>query len=169
MSFPRSATALRRSAPVRRSATLAVAAALSFGVVAETVPAQAAAPTRAAVAQTAVTQAAVTAKAKKKPTRAQRNKALAKPMVKKRGWSTRQYGCLVKLWNRESHWNHKAHNRSSGAYGIPQALPGRKMRSAGKDWKSNPRTQIKWGLGYVKGRYKTPCRALKHANGRGWY
>ncbi|MWK33933.1 lytic transglycosylase domain-containing protein [Actinomadura sp. J1-007] len=157
MSFPRSATALRRNAPVRRSATLALAAALSFGVVAETVPAQAAAPTRAAVAQTAAAQTAVTAKAKKKPTRAQRNKALAKPMVKKRGWSTRQYGCLVKLWNRESHWNHKAHNRSSGAYGIPQALPGRKMRSAGKDWKSNPARRSSGGSATSRAATRRPA------------
>ncbi|RFU43421.1 hypothetical protein DZF91_01260 [Actinomadura logoneensis] len=89
-------------------------------------------------------------------------------MVAKRGWSNRQYKCLVKLWNRESHWNHKAGN-ASGAYGIPQALPGRKMRSAGKDWRTNPKTQIKWGLRYIKGRYGTPCRALGHSNARGWY
>ncbi|MGI5167349.1 transglycosylase SLT domain-containing protein [Spirillospora sp. CA-253888] len=152
--------------PLRRSATLVLAATLSLGVVAETVPAQAAAPT---VAQAAAPTQVTAVKAKKKLTRAQRNKALAKPLVAKRGWSKRQYKCLVKLWNRESHWNHKAHNRSSGAYGIPQALPGRKMRSAGKDWRTNPRTQIKWGLKYIKGRYKTPCRALGHSNSRGWY
>ncbi|WP_433333801.1 transglycosylase SLT domain-containing protein [Spirillospora sp. CA-294931] len=138
-----------------------LAASLAFGTVAETVStAQAAAPTKAAAA---------VAKVKKKQTRKQRNMAIAKPMVRKRGWSTRQYKCLVKLWNRESHWNHKARNRSSGAYGIPQAMPGRKMRSAGKDWRTNPRTQIKWGLRYIKGRYKTPCGALKHSNRRGWY
>ncbi|MFG2005689.1 transglycosylase SLT domain-containing protein [Spirillospora sp. NPDC048911] len=146
---------------LRRSATLALAATLTFGVVAETVPAQASAPTTATVV-------AAKAQAKKK-TRAQRNQAIAKPMVKKRGWSKRQFKCLVKLWNRESHWNHKARNRSSGAYGIAQALPGRKMRSAGKDWRTNPKTQIKWGLGYIKGRYGTPCRALSHSNSRGWY
>ncbi|MEV4256359.1 transglycosylase SLT domain-containing protein [Spirillospora sp. NPDC049652] len=145
--------------PLRSSATVVLAASLTFGVVAEAVPAQAAAPTRAAV--TAKTSA-------HKPTRSQRNRAIAKPMVAKRGWSTRQYKCLVKLWNRESHWNHKAGN-ASGAYGIPQALPGRKMRSAGKDWRTNPKTQIKWGLRYIKGRYGTPCRALGHSNSRGWY
>ncbi|MCP2336735.1 transglycosylase SLT domain-containing protein [Actinomadura rupiterrae] len=145
--------------PLRRSATFVLAASLAFGVVAETVPAQAAAPTRTAV--TAKTTA-------KKLTRAQRNQAIAKRMVAKRGWSTRQYKCLVKLWNRESHWNQKAGN-PSGAYGIPQALPGSKMRSAGKDWRTNPQTQIKWGLRYIKGRYGTPCRALGHSNARGWY
>ena len=83
--------------------------------------------------------------------------------------STAQFTCLVTVWNRESHWNHKAHNRSSGAHGIPQALPGSKMRSAGADWKTNPVTQIKWGLGYIHGRYGTPCGALRHMNSHGWY
>jgi Transglycosylase SLT domain len=145
---------------LRRSAALALAATLTFGVVAETVPAQASAPTTTTV---------VAAKAQAKKTRAQKNKAIAKAMVKKRGWSNRQYKCLVKLWQRESSWNHKARNPSSGAYGIAQALPGRKMRSAGKDWRTNPKTQIKWGLRYIKGRYGTPCRALSHSNSRGWY
>ncbi|WP_372452823.1 transglycosylase SLT domain-containing protein [Actinomadura parmotrematis] len=159
---------------LQRSATLAVAASLSFGVAAQAVPAQAAPAATVRTVQTAqaartaqVQTLAVKAKAKKK-TRAQRNKAIAKKLVKKRGWSTRQYKCLVKLWNRESHWNHKAGN-ASGAYGIPQALPGKKMRSAGKDWRTNPRTQIKWGLGYIKKRYKTPCRALNHSSAQGWY
>ncbi|GAA1569785.1 hypothetical protein GCM10009678_60650 [Actinomadura kijaniata] len=162
-----------RRSTARRSATLLAAATLSFGVVAETVPAQAAAPTSVSAsapssARTAQV-AAVTAKAKKKLSRAARNKAIAKKMVAKRGWSNRQYKCLVKLWQRESGWNHKARNRSSGAYGVPQAMPGRKMRSAGKDWRTNPATQIKWGLRYIKGRYKTPCRALGHSHSRGWY
>ncbi|MEV5576210.1 transglycosylase SLT domain-containing protein [Spirillospora sp. NPDC052269] len=147
--------------PLRRSATVVLAASLTFGVVAEAVPAQAAAPTRTASVVTAKTTA-------QRLTRAQRNKAIAKRMVAKRGWSNRQYKCLVKLWNRESHWNHKA-GRTSGAYGIPQALPGSKMRSAGKDWRTNPETQIKWGLRYIKGRYGTPCRALGHSSSRGWY
>jgi hypothetical protein len=83
--------------------------------------------------------------------------------------STAQFSCLVTVWNRESHWNHKAHNRSSGAHGIPQALPGSKMRSAGADWRTNPVTQIKWGLGYIHGRYGNPCGALRHMNSHGWY
>ena len=83
--------------------------------------------------------------------------------------STAQFTCLVTVWNRESHWNHKAHNRSSGAHGIPQALPGSKMRSAGADWKTNPVTQIKWGLGYIDRRYGSPCGALHHMNSHGWY
>jgi len=83
--------------------------------------------------------------------------------------SAAQFTCLVTVWNRESHWNHKAHNRSSGAHGIPQALPGSKMRTAGADWRTNPVTQIKWGLGYIDRRYGSPCGALRHMNGHGWY
>ena len=85
------------------------------------------------------------------------------------GWGARQWKCLDRLWNRESRWNHLARNRSSGAYGIPQALPGDKMASAGTDWRTNPRTQIKWGLRYVDKRYGTPCTALQHALNLGYY
>jgi hypothetical protein len=91
-------------------------------------------------------------------------------MVKRFGWkSTTQYNCLVSLWNKESSWNHKAHNRSSGAYGIPQALPGSKMAKFGSDWRTNPKTQIIWGLGYIKGRYVTPCGAWSSFQRKGWY
>jgi SLT domain-containing protein len=68
-------------------------------------------------------------------------------------------GCLIEMWDRESGWNPHAANSGSGAYGIPQALPGSKMASAGSDWADNPVTQIKWGLGYIKERYGTPCGA----------
>ncbi|MFI0410931.1 lytic transglycosylase domain-containing protein [Actinomadura sp. 3N508] len=80
-----------------------------------------------------------------------------------------QFGCLVKLWNKESHWNVHADNPSSEAYGIPQANPGSKMASAGPDWQNNATTQIKWGLGYIKGRYDTPCGAWSHSQSVGWY
>ena len=96
-------------------------------------------------------------------------KAYAKEQVEARGWSDRDYVCLVKLWNRESKWNYKAHNGSSGAYGIPQALPGRKMASAGADWRTNPETQIDWGLSYIAGRSSTPCGAWASSQSRGWY
>ncbi|WP_433333799.1 transglycosylase SLT domain-containing protein [Spirillospora sp. CA-294931] len=96
--------------------------------------------------------------------------AMAKAMLPSFGFSgSGQFGCLVKLWNKESHWNYKASNPNSGAYGIPQALPGTKMASAGSDWRTNPRTQIKWGLGYIKNRYKTPCAAWSHSQSVGWY
>lgn len=80
-----------------------------------------------------------------------------------------QFRCLDALWARESGWRTNARNRWSGAYGIPQALPGSKMAKAGPDWRTNPLTQVRWGLGYVSGRYGTPCRALDHALAVGWY
>ncbi|MEU6710462.1 transglycosylase SLT domain-containing protein [Nonomuraea sp. NPDC046802] len=97
------------------------------------------------------------------------NKSIAEPMVAKRGWNKAQFRCLERLWTRESDWNHRAANSSSGAYGIPQALPGRKMATSGRDWRTNPRTQIKWGLGYIKERYGTPCGAWAKFQSHGWY
>lgn len=86
------------------------------------------------------------------------------------GWkSTAQYQCLVNLWTRESHWNYRSHNKSSGAHGIPQALPGSKMANAGSDWLTNPVTQIRWGLGYIKSRYGSPCGAWSHFRSHNWY
>ncbi|MFM5903558.1 MAG: lytic transglycosylase domain-containing protein [Microbacteriaceae bacterium] len=96
-------------------------------------------------------------------------KAYAYSQVLQHGWQRDQYSCLVKLWDRESNWRHTATNRSSGAYGIPQALPGIKMASAGADWMTNPETQIRWGLGYIEGRYGSPCGALAHSDKLGWY
>lgn len=85
------------------------------------------------------------------------------------GWGIDQYSCLVKLWTRESNWRVNAFNASSGAYGIPQALPGNKMAVAGADWMTNPETQINWGVNYIKGRYGSPCSALSHSNQHRWY
>jgi hypothetical protein len=79
-----------------------------------------------------------------------------------------QYSCLVSLWNRESGWRWDAEN-ASGAYGIPQSLPGSKMASAGSDWRTNPATQIKWGLTYISQIYGTPCGAWSHEESSGWY
>ncbi len=95
--------------------------------------------------------------------------AIAREMVLARGWGEDQYSCLYSLWQRESNWNVYAQNRSSGAYGIPQALPGSKMATAGADWQTNPATQISWGLGYIAGRYGTPCGAWGHSESVGWY
>nr|BFF08719.1 hypothetical protein GCM10025699_00220 [Microbacterium flavescens] len=83
--------------------------------------------------------------------------ATARAMLGGYGWGDDQFGRLVSLWNKESGWNYRAYNSSSGAFGIPQALPGGKMASAGADWQTNPRTQIAWGLGYISGRYGTPA------------
>jgi hypothetical protein len=95
--------------------------------------------------------------------------AIAHEMVLARGWGESEYSCLVSLWKKESSWNVYANNKSSGAYGIPQALPGSKMASAGADWATNPATQITWGLGYISGRYGTPCGAWGTSQAKGWY
>ncbi|MEU1970979.1 lytic transglycosylase domain-containing protein [Microbacterium sp. NPDC019599] len=95
--------------------------------------------------------------------------AFAYSQFASRGWGDDQFGCLVALWNKESGWNYQAYNAGSGAYGIPQALPGSKMGSAGADWQSNAATQVLWGLGYIQGRYGTPCNAWGHSQSTGWY
>jgi len=95
--------------------------------------------------------------------------AIAYSMLASMGLGDDQYGCLVALWNRESHWNVYASNSSSGAYGIPQALPGEKMASAGADWATNPATQVAWGIGYIQSRYGDPCGAWAHSEEVGWY
>jgi hypothetical protein len=95
--------------------------------------------------------------------------AIAYDIVRARGWGDDQFSCLVALWNRESGWRVNAYNEGSGAYGIPQALPGSKMASAGDDWATSAATQITWGLGYISGRYGTPCGAWDHSNSSGWY
>ncbi|MEN9713996.1 MAG: hypothetical protein RLZZ164_660 [Actinomycetota bacterium] len=97
------------------------------------------------------------------------SKQFALRMLLDMGFDSDQYSCLVTLWDRESNWRVNAFNKGSGAYGIPQALPGTKMASAGEDWLTNPETQIKWGLGYIQGRYGSPCGALAHSNKFGWY
>jgi hypothetical protein len=79
------------------------------------------------------------------------------------GFSEKQYKCLNTLWTKESNWNYKARNKKSGAHGIPQALPASKMSVISTDWRTNPVTQIRWGLRYISIRYETPCNALaKH-------
>jgi hypothetical protein len=83
--------------------------------------------------------------------------------------SSTQYNCLNQLWIKESGWRWNAGNPTSGAYGIPQALPGSKMATAGADWRTNPITQVKWGLGYVSGRYGTACAAWSHWLNYNWY
>lgn len=98
-----------------------------------------------------------------------RNKAYAARLVARRSWSDTQFECLDSLWTRESNWNHRARNARSGAYGIPQALPGSKMRSAARDWRVNPKTQIKWGLRYIESRYGSPCDAWSHFQAHNWY
>ena len=90
-------------------------------------------------------------------------------MLKDYKWGEDEFGCLDKIFTQESNWQWNADNPTSSAYGIPQALPGNKMASAGADWKTNPATQIKWGLKYIKDRYGTPCAAWDFKSGTGWY
>lgn len=94
--------------------------------------------------------------------------AIAYSLLGAYGFSTSQWGCLDSLWQQESGWRYNAAN-PSGAYGIPQALPGSKMASAGPDWQTDPATQIRWGLGYIKADYGTPCNAWAHEQSYGWY
>ena len=85
------------------------------------------------------------------------------------GWAGWQFHFLNRLWDTESSWNPQAANRYSGAYGIPQAVPGSKMATAGRDWRWNPRTQIRWGMGYIASRYGSPYGAWQHELCYGWY
>ncbi len=94
---------------------------------------------------------------------------IAQAMLPQFGFSSDQFSCLDALWTKESGWNVHADNPTSSAYGIPQALPGSKMASAGEDWAGNPATQIRWGLGYIAGRYGSPCAAWGHSQSHNWY
>lgn len=96
-------------------------------------------------------------------------RAIARRMLRHFRWSRRQFRYLNWLWNRESGWNVYAENPYSAAYGIPQAVPGSKMGTAGPNWRSNARTQIRWGLRYIRDRYGSPRRAWAHETGSGWY
>jgi hypothetical protein len=97
------------------------------------------------------------------------NQRTACALLPKFGFPIGEMSALVPLWNHESGWNHRAENPSSGAYGIPQALPGSKMGSVASDWRTNPATQIRWGLGYIKGRYGSPSGAWSFWQANGWY
>jgi len=94
--------------------------------------------------------------------------SIAYNMLASFGFAHDQFGCLNNIWTRESGWRYNAEN-ASGAYGIPQALPGSKMASAGADWQTNPATQIKWGLGYIKSTYGSPCNGWAFWQAHGWY
>ena len=138
--------------------------------------AQAAAARRAAASKAAAKAAAQRQAAQRQAARQQAASApsgspqqIAEQMLTEFGWSSGQFSCLQPLWAHESGWNPHAQNPSSGAYGIPQALPGSKMASAGGDWQSNPATQIRWGLSYIQGNYGSPCGAWAHEQADGWY
>jgi hypothetical protein len=127
-------------------------------------PAQSqAAQSQAARGQAAAQSPAVTTAASGSP------QQIAQAMLGSFGWSSSQFSCLDPLWAHESGWSVSAYNAGSGAFGIPQALPGSRMASAGPDWQTNAATQIKWGLDYIKGTYGSPCGAWSHEEATGWY
>jgi hypothetical protein len=99
-----------------------------------------------------------------------RDQATAQSLMPSFGFSvSSQWSCLDDLWQQESSWNYTAENASSGAYGIPQSLPGSRMASVAPDWQTDPATQIKWGLEYIQGRYGTPCAAWATEESAGSY
>ena len=120
----------------------------------------------------AAERAARAAERKRIIANAQRDpKSVARMLLPEFGYSQAQWPCLNQLWIGESDWRWSVANSSSGAYGIPQSLPGSKMASMGADWRTNPVTQIRWGLDYIKRSYGTPCNALDTWNSRSphWY
>lgn len=124
---------------------------------------------RAAAAKAAAQQKARTAAARRPAAPSGSPQQIAQQMLGQFGWSASQFSCLQPLWQRESGWSVSASNPSSGAYGIPQALPGSQMASTGSDWQTNAATQIRWGLQYIQGRYGSPCGAWSHEGANGWY
>ncbi len=162
------ATAAMRGAQARILQAQAAAVAAARQAAAKRAAAQAAARASAqASAQAPVATAAQPASAPAQPSGSAQQ--IAAGMLSSFGWSADQFSCLDSLWNRESGWSVSASNPTSGAYGIPQALPGSKMASAGADWQTNPATQIRWGLGYIQSTYGSPCAAWSHSQASGWY
>lgn len=132
-----------------------------------------AAAARAAAAAAAQQAAAQQAAAQRAQLAAQQSPAgspqqIARQLLGQYGWAG-QFSCLDSLWTNESGWDTYAENPTTGAYGIPQALPGSKMASAGPDWRSDPATQIRWGLSYIQASYGSPCAAWSHEEAVGWY
>ena len=103
------------------------------------------------------------------PTASGSPQSIAQAMLGSFGWSASQVSCLEPLWAGESGWSVTASNPSTGAYGIPQAMPASKMASAGPNWQTSAATQIRWGLGYIKSTYGSPCAAWSHEEANGWY
>jgi hypothetical protein len=164
-----------------RSAAAARAAQAAADQAADQAAAQAVAAQAAAdsAAQAAADAAARQAEADRAARAAQRQavadaasgdpRATARAMLAGFGWSDSQFSCLNSLWTKESGWNPSATNASSGAYGIPQSLPASKMATAGADYRTNPATQIRWGLTYIKASYGSPCSAWAHSQAVNWY
>ncbi|TFC60769.1 phospholipase [Cryobacterium sp. TMB1-7] len=147
-----------------QTATVQAAAVEADRVAVEAAAAQAAADAQAAAEAQAAADAVA---AGNTPAGA---KATAASLASSRyGWGESQFSCLAQLWQKESEWKYTAYNDNGGATGIPQALPGSKMASAGSDWATNASTQIAWGLEYINGSYGTPCAAWSHSQAMNWY
>jgi hypothetical protein len=156
----------------QREIAAAAKAAAAKAAAAKAAAAKAAAAHAAAAQQQAAQQQAARQQAAQQPaasTPSGSPQQIAEQMLSQFGWSSSQFSCLQPLWAHESGWNVYASNPSSGAYGIPQALPGSKMASAGPDWQSDAATQIRWGLQYIQGTYGSPCAAWSHEEADGWY
>jgi hypothetical protein len=164
ISLPRPLLGLRSNGLSRRLVTLASAGAFCLAFTAMTAVSWSASPASASFA--ALTRFPPPSPS---PSAALTPRQIAGQMLAQYGWAAGQFSCLDPLWTHESGWNPHAQNPRSGAYGIPQALPGDKMASAGPDWLSNPATQIRWGLAYIQDRYGTPCGAWSHQQATGWY
>jgi len=159
--------AAAKAAADAQAATAAQAAAQAAQAAADAAAAETAraaeADRAARAAERATVAAAADAAAKTDP------RSTAKAMLASYGWSVSQFSCLDSLWTKESGWNPLAVNASSGAYGIPQSLPASKMATAGADYRTNPATQIAWGLTYIKASYGNPCSAWAHSQSVNWY
>jgi hypothetical protein len=153
--------AAAKAAARRAAAAKAAAAKAAARKAAEQAAARQAAAKAAQQAQSAQ-QAAVTAPSGSP-------EQIAERMLGQFGWSSGQFSCLQPLWEHESGWNVTAENPTSDAYGIPQALPGSQMSSAGADWQTDAATQIRWGLTYIHDRYGSPCGAWSHEQEANWY
>jgi len=140
------------------------------------------APVKATARATVKAKPAVKAEAKVKAKRVSRSRAhgftapqtgsnrrIGKRLAEAHGWTGVQWDCLNNLWQKESGWSTRSSNSSGSAWGIPQALPGSKMKSAGSDWRTNPATQITWGIGYIEHRYRFACNAWAHWQSHNWY
>jgi hypothetical protein len=106
---------------------------------------------------------------RKRPAASGSPRQIAQAKLGSFGWSSSQFSCLDPLWEHESRWSVTAANPGSGAFGIPQALPGSRMASAGSDWQTSAATQITWGLRYIRDTYGSPCTAWSHEQATGWY
>lgn len=153
----RRAAAANKAAAVRKAEARAAARRLAVRTAAEH---------RAAARRAAEHRAAAARTRRAQPSGSPRS--IARAMLAQRGQSG-QFGCLDSLWSRESGWSVTSDNPGSSAYGIPQALPGSKMASAGPDWRTDAATQIRWGLGYISANYGAPCAAWSHSQAHNWY